>query len=158
LLRRVLVGDGPAGRPAGRAELALLRDLVHLHHHAVDFVRRVVPVLGVVGDVLADPGHVGYDLVQVADRQAPAAQPLVPARLRVRRPFEVPLVAGAGGGAADAGFAGGASLAGFAGGAGGVRRTLDPADAVDDSLESPGGGHPRVLLAQRPGGRVPRVG
>jgi hypothetical protein len=52
-----------------------------------------MPVLGVVGDVLADPGHVRHDPVQAADRRAPAAQPLVPARLRVRRPLEVPLLA-----------------------------------------------------------------
>jgi hypothetical protein len=58
------------GRPAGRAELALQRDLVHLHHHAVDLIRPIMPVLGVAGGVPADPVHVGDDPVQAADRQA----------------------------------------------------------------------------------------
>jgi hypothetical protein len=42
--------------------VTLLRDLADLDDHAVDLVRRVVPVLGVVGDVLADSGHIRHDL------------------------------------------------------------------------------------------------
>src|SRR6202035_4908522 len=105
--------DGPARRPAGRAEQALQRDLVDLHHHAVDLVRRVVPVLGVVRDVLPDPGQVRDDLIEIADRQAPAAQPLVPAGLRVGRAFQVPFLAWSFRGADYAGFAGGAADALF---------------------------------------------
>src|SRR5213078_3609952 len=105
LLRRVLEGDGPAGRPAGRAELALQRDLVDLHHDAVDLVGRalgIVPVLAVVGNVLADPVHVRDDRVEVAHRQTPPAQPLVPAGLGVGRTFEVAFLARAGRLSADA--------------------------------------------------------
>src|SRR5208283_3132129 len=152
LLRRVLVGDSPPGRAAGRAELPLLRDLVHLHHHAVDLVRRVVPVLGVVIDVLADPGHVGHDLVQAADRQAPAAQPLVPAGLRVGRALQVPFLPWSFRGADYAGFAGGAADAIV------VFVAFDAADAVHDGVQGAGRGDPGVLLPQRPGRGVPRVG
>ena len=38
LLGRELVRDGPAGRVAGRPQLLLKGDLIHLHHHAVDLV------------------------------------------------------------------------------------------------------------------------
>ena len=41
LARRVFVGDGPARRLGGVAELTLLRDGIHLHHHAIDFVWQV---------------------------------------------------------------------------------------------------------------------
>jgi hypothetical protein len=37
-------------------------------------------------------------------------------------------------------------------------RTFHPADAVDDRVQRPARGDPRVLLPQRSGGRVPRVG
>ena len=59
-------------------------------------------VFGVEGDVLADAVHVRDDLVQVADRQAPLAEPLVPAGLGVGRAFEVAFLAGAGCLAGDA--------------------------------------------------------
>ena len=98
LLGRVLVGDRPARCPAGRAHRALRLDRVDLDHHAVDLVRRLVPVawVGVVVDIGLDVGEVGDDLVLVADRQSPRAKTLVPAGLRVRRPFEVPVGARAG--------------------------------------------------------------
>ena len=95
LLGRVLVGDRPARCPAGRAHRTLRHDRVDLHDHAVDLVRRLVPVpgIGVVVDVGPDIGEVGDDLVPVADRQAPRPQPLVPAGLRVRRAFKMAFVA-----------------------------------------------------------------
>src|SRR6516162_7880427 len=46
--------------------------------------RPVLPVLAVVADVGAHAVQVGHDLDQVADRQAPPAQPVVPARLGIR--------------------------------------------------------------------------
>ena len=82
---------------------ARLVEPVDLDHHAVDLIGRVVPVLAVVGHVLAHAVQVGHDLVQAADRQAPLAQPLVPARLRVGRALEMPLFPWPGGCAADAG-------------------------------------------------------
>src|SRR5437588_2965557 len=45
LLRRVLVRDRPSRRLRRVAQLALLRRLVDLHHHAVDLVLEVVAVL-----------------------------------------------------------------------------------------------------------------
>ena len=92
LLRRVLVGDRPPGCPAGRAERALQGEPVELDDHAVDLVRRVVPVLAVVLDVLPDAVQVLSDLEQVTDRQPPAAQPLVPARVGDRRVVRTALV------------------------------------------------------------------
>jgi hypothetical protein len=94
LFRRVLEGDGPPRCPAGRAELALQCDLVHLDHDAVDLVRRIVPVLPVVGDVRADPVHVRHHFVQRADGQAPLPQPLIPARLGIRCAFQVAFLTG----------------------------------------------------------------
>ena len=43
-----------------------------------------MPVLAVVGDVLAHAIEVGHDLVELADRQAPLPHLVVPARLAVR--------------------------------------------------------------------------
>ena len=146
LLGRVLVGDRPPGRPAGRPHRPLHVDRVDLHDHAVDVVRRLVPVpgVGVVVDVALDLGQLGHDLVFVADRQAPAAQPLVPARLRIRRPFEVPLVARPGGRPDDRAV--------------GVGGAHHPADAVHDRAERAGGGDPRVLLPQGARGGVAGIG
>ena len=45
LLRRELVGDGPAGRLRREAELLALREVVDLHDDAVDLVAEVVAVL-----------------------------------------------------------------------------------------------------------------
>ncbi len=45
LARRELEGDGPARRLGGPAELALLRDGIHLGHHAVDLVGQLVAAL-----------------------------------------------------------------------------------------------------------------
>ena len=42
LARGVFVGDGPARRLGGVAQLLLLRHGIHLHHHAVDLVRQFV--------------------------------------------------------------------------------------------------------------------
>ena len=85
LLGRVLVGDRPARRPAGRPEPALQRHLVDLDHDAVDLVLDVVPVLAVVVDVAPHPVQVVDDPAPVADRQAPAAQRLVGLGLPCRR-------------------------------------------------------------------------
>ena len=73
-----------------------------------------------------------------------AAQPLVPAGLRVRRPFEVPLLARPGRRPDDR-----------------RRRRRDAhhaADAVHDRAERTGRGDPRILLPQRARGGVARVG
>ena len=42
LPRRIFVGDGPARRFGGEAELLLLRDGIHLHHHAIDLVGQLL--------------------------------------------------------------------------------------------------------------------
>ena len=52
LLRGIFVGDGPAGRPGGGAELPLLGNTVHLHHQAIHFTHRIAPMLLPVGDLL----------------------------------------------------------------------------------------------------------
>jgi hypothetical protein len=51
-----------------------------------------------------------------------------------------------------------AGSAGFAADAPGAWRALDAADAVDDGVQGAGGGDPGVLLPQRAGRRVARVG
>ncbi len=84
-LRRVLVGHGPARCARGGAERALGVQPVQLDHHAVDLVRRIVPVLGVEADVLVHRGQVRHDLDPVAGRQAPCAQAVVPAGLGLGR-------------------------------------------------------------------------
>ena len=59
LARGVLVGDGPAGRLGREAELALLGDGVHLHHHAVDLVgQAVAPALPLPRRMPAPPRRV----------------------------------------------------------------------------------------------------
>ena len=75
LLGGELVGDGPAGRPGGRSEPALEREVVDLDHHPVDLVVEVVAVL------LPPPAE-GEDVVEAVDqgalgvdREAGAVQP-----------------------------------------------------------------------------------
>ena len=68
LLGRVLVGDRPPRRAAGRAELVVQRELVDLDDDAVDLVLDVVPVLAVVADEVVgalgrSPRRVKYALV-----------------------------------------------------------------------------------------------
>src|SRR5206468_15445 len=96
---------------------------------AVDLVRGIVPVLGVVGDVLPDPVHVRDDLVLVTDRQAPAAEPLVPAGLGVRCAFQVPFLARAGRRTGDARVA--AALVGCADGPRAFQPGRDGGDRAD---------------------------
>jgi hypothetical protein len=45
LLRRELVGDGPAGRAADEPEPLLLLERVHLHDDAIGLIRKVVALL-----------------------------------------------------------------------------------------------------------------
>src|SRR6516165_9136966 len=126
----VLVRDRPSRCPAGRAERALLVQPVDLDHDAVDLVRRIVPVLAVIGDIRAHVVQIVDDLDQVTDRQAPLAKPLIPARLGVRR-------------------ARGRGLPGL-GHPGGTRVAARHREPVHDQAERPARRDLRVLLPQRP--------
>ncbi len=85
LLGRVLEGDRPPGRAAGRAEAALEGHIVDLDHDAVDLVGHDrVAVLAGVGDVALDLGEGRHDPDLVADRQAPGGERLVGVRLGLR--------------------------------------------------------------------------
>ena len=124
LLGRVLERDRPPRRPAGRAEPALQRDVVDLHHDAVDLVGHDrVPVLAGVLDVAPRrPSSVGSTRTWSEIGRPQAAQRLVGVRLGLSA------------------------------------RSPAGADAVADHAERAARGDPRVLLAQRPGRGVARVG
>ena len=85
LLGRQLVGDRPPRRLGRGAERRLHRQVVDLHHHAVDLVRQVVAVLHPVGaevvDVVQRVEHLGLGV----HRQAELPEPLQRARVRGRR-------------------------------------------------------------------------
>ena len=74
LFGRVLEGDRPSRRPAGRAQLALHRQRVDLDHHPVDLVLDVMAVLAVVLDVLGHLGHRGHHLGARRGRAGPTAR------------------------------------------------------------------------------------
>ena len=129
LLGRELEGDGPAGRARRGAQPLVQGQVVDLHHHAVDLVGQVVPVLG----ELAAPGH------------------------HWRRSPITPAASGLTGKPASASSASVAVCvaAGQLRPPGASPSTTPTWYAQKD--ERPGGRDPRVLLAQRSGGRVPRV-
>ena len=59
LLRRVLVGDGPARGAGGGAELFVQVQLVYFYDDAVDFVLDTVAMLAVIADELGGSRRVG---------------------------------------------------------------------------------------------------
>ena len=77
LLRGIFVGNGPAGRPGGGAELPLLGNAVHLHHQAIHFAHRIAPMLLPVGNLLMHLVNGFHQLGVVAHGQAPRGQRLV---------------------------------------------------------------------------------
>jgi hypothetical protein len=75
LLRRELVGDGPARRPRHHPEPLLLVEAIHLDHDAVGLVRQLVAFLAPLleeGDDAVDVEALGPIRV---DRQAQGRQP-----------------------------------------------------------------------------------
>ena len=85
LLRRVLVGGGPARHARGVSEPALLIARVDLEHDPVDLVDQVVAVLGVALDIGLPLGAADDEGVVGRDRQAPPGQELVPLVLESRQ-------------------------------------------------------------------------
>ena len=127
LLGRELEGDGPARGARGGPQHPVQGQLVHLGHHAVDLVGQVVALFG----QLLAPGHHrrhAGDLAGVgADREAGLLQLGQRGRLRRGRPVAL------------------------------GRRALDHAHLVGPEVQRAQRGDPRILLAQRAGGRVARV-
>ena len=131
LLRRIFVGDRPPWRARCGAQTALQRQVVHLHHNAVEGVLDVVAVLLVILDHLDDLVEVRHLARMRRDGDAP------PFIERIRLRLVVHLV-------------GHVHRSAFA--------PLQFADAVRVEAQVPARGDARVLLAQRSGGRVARVG
>ena len=77
LLGRVLVGDRPAGRSARHAQLLVQRELVDLHHDAVELVLDRVPPRAEALDVAHHPVDPFEHRDVRARRQAPAGEELV---------------------------------------------------------------------------------
>ena len=86
LLGRVLEGDRPARRPAGRAEPALQGDVVDLDHDPVDLVGRdrVAVLAGVLDEAPARPSRLGSTRTWSEVGQPPRRQRVVGLGLRGR--------------------------------------------------------------------------
>ena len=77
LLRRVFVGDRPAGGAGGGAKPALGDEVIHLDHDAVDLVFRVVAVFAVIGHVVPRRGRRADHLGVARDRKPEGGQSVV---------------------------------------------------------------------------------
>ena len=75
-LRRELVRDRPPWSVRGGPELASLRQVVHLHHHAVDLEIDAVPVFEPLLAVLVDFLQAAQRLYVTADRETQLLQPV----------------------------------------------------------------------------------
>ena len=131
LLRRVFVGDRPARGARGGPQRALQRQVVDLDHDAVERVFDVAAVFAVVVDHLQDLVEGGDGAVVRGDGDAPLAVQVVGLRLV-------------------------GDLVVRAGGASGT--PVESADAVRVEAQATRGGDARVLLPQRSGRGVPRIG